>query len=90
MRFWKLQDKGDAVPYGVIAADDQGLARLFVPGMGLVDVPSISAYIYNGEIGAQPITQTQARRMMRAGVGRVTPETVRSIQGTAPTIPIEA
>lgn len=89
MKYWKLQDRGDALPYGVAVKDDQGLARLFVPGMGLVDVPSVASYTHNGEVGGTPITEAEAKRLMRAGIGRVTPATVRSIQGTAPTIPIE-
>lgn len=88
MQFWRLQDRGDALPYGVAAKDDQGLARLFVPGVGLVDVPSVAAYTHNGEVGGTPITEAEAYRLMRAGIGRMTAVTVRMIQGTAPTIPV--
>lgn len=89
MQFWALQDKGDRLPYGVAAKDDQGLARLFVPGLGLVDMPSVAAWTSNGEPGARPITSADAKRMMRAGVGRMSREAALSLKGDAPTIPVE-
>ena len=89
MQFWKLQDRGDPIPYGVAAKDDQGLARLFVPGLGLVDMPSVADITHNGEVGGQPITRAEAYRLMRAGVGRMTPEVARGYMGSAPVIKIE-
>ena len=85
----KLQDRGDTSPYGVAAKDDQGLARLFVPGMGLVDMPPMASYTHNGEVGGHPITEDEAKRLMRAGVGRMTKEAALSLKGSAPTIPVE-
>lgn len=89
MQFWKLQDHGDTAPYGVAAKDDQGIPRLFVPGAGLVHVPSVSDITHEGAVGGKRISEAQAYRMMRAGVGKLTPQEARTLQGTAPTIPIE-
>lgn len=89
MQFWKLQDSGDRVPYGVAAKDDEGIPRMYVPGAGLVHVPSIAGVTHNGEVGGKRISEAEAYRLMRAGVGKMTPDSVRSIQGTAPTIPVK-
>lgn len=89
MQFWALQDRGDRVPYGVVARDDQGLARLFVPGLGLVDMPSAFSWT-QGEPGARPITASEALRLMRAGVGRMSRENALSLKGDAPTISLES
>lgn len=89
MQFWKLQDLGDAEPYGVAAKDDQGLARLFVPGQGLVDIPSVARFTSWGEPGAYPISEAEAHALMQQGVGAMTADAVDSLKGDAPTIPVD-
>ena len=89
MQFWALQDRGDPEPYGVAAKDDQGIPRLFVPGMGLVHMPSVADITHWGEVGGKRITEVEAYRLMRAGVGKLTPQIARSYMGSAPTIPVE-
>jgi len=88
MQFWKLQDRGDALPYGV-AADDDGTPRLFVPGRGLVHWPSVASYLYEGEIGGQRITEADAKRLMKAGIGKITPEYADVHKGSAPTVEVK-
>jgi len=88
MQFWKLQDRGDPLPYGVAAKDDDGLPRLFVPGVGLVHMPAVAGYTHNGDVGGHPISEADAHRLMRAKVGRMKPEDVASLKGPAPTIAV--
>lgn len=88
MQFWKLQDRGDRVPYGV-AADDNGTPRLFVPGRGLVHWPSVASYLYEGEIGAKQITEAEAKRLMKAGVGKIDAAYADVHKGPGPNVQVE-
>lgn len=61
IRYWALQDRDDPEPYGVLAVADDGLPRMFVPGMGLVDIPSAADWVYRGEPGKHPISPDLSR-----------------------------
>jgi hypothetical protein len=87
-KFWALQDPGDKEPYGVVARDPKGLARMFVPGEGLVDAPWAAGWVLWGEPGKREISKAEAKRLMSAGVGKLTPQDVVTMKGTAPTVPI--
>ena len=75
-------------PWGV-AADENGTPRLFVPRRGLVHWPSVASYLYEGEVGGKRITEAEATRLMRSGVGRVDPDYADVHKGNAPTIRID-
>ena len=86
-QWWALQDFWDEAPYSVMALDPKdGLPRRFVPGEGLVDWPSLSMFVFNGEPGAHPITEDVAIQMMNQGVGTIDPSFVAAARGKAPTL----
>ncbi len=86
-KWWFLQDRGDPSPYAVIAViEGDNLPRRFVPGEGLVDWPAATMWTNNGEPGAYEITEEEAVRLMRAGVGRIRGFLVARGRGEAATI----
>jgi hypothetical protein len=85
--WYALQDPGDKAPYAVMGFNwDEGLPRRFVPGEGLVDWPSLAGYVVNGEPGAHEIDEATAIKMMKAGVGKVSPANVEYGRGKGPTV----
>ncbi|MCZ2826080.1 MULTISPECIES: hypothetical protein [unclassified Modestobacter] len=86
IRYWALQDRDDPEPYGVLAVADDGLPRMFVPGIGLADIPSAADWVYWGEPGKHLISEEEALRLMQLGVCRMTREGAESLKGSAPTI----
>jgi hypothetical protein len=68
--WFKLQDPGDPEPFAVMFYGEDDLPRRYVPGVGLVDWPSLVSYLSGDDIGAEPITQDEALQLIRAGVGK--------------------
>lgn len=87
MQFFALQDPDDEAPYGVVCKDEQGIPRLFVPGEGLMHIPVVAMWTHGDEPGSHPISQAQAAKLMRDGVGRVDPQVAQTMKGTAETLP---
>ena len=87
VRYWALQDRDDLEPYGVLAVvDGDLLPRIFVPGSGLVDIPSAADWAYNGEPGAHRIGEEEALSLMARGVCAMSREGVQQLRGDAPDI----
>jgi hypothetical protein len=66
MLWWALQDPGSD-PYGVIALDDKGLVRRYVPKVGLVQSPSDADHVFLGELGARPVEPDEALSLIASG-----------------------
>ncbi len=87
IRYWALRGRDDPEPYGVLAVGGYDLLpRIFVPGMGLVDIPSAADWVNNGEHGAHQISEAEALQLMRKGVCRISRESVQRLKGNAPAI----
>lgn len=71
VQWWKIQEPGDAKPSAVAAYWNGDVVRRYVPGEGLVDWPPLAMYVFNAEMGAHPITEAEAIKLMKAGVGRI-------------------
>lgn len=85
-RWWVIQDPGGS-PQGVIGViEGDGLPRSYVPGVGLVDWPAMTMFTHMGETGAYRITEDEAIKLMRRGVGRTSPDVLARQRGSAPTI----
>lgn len=87
MKWWALQDRDDPEPYAVMALDDDGLPRRYVPDQGLVHWPALAMFVFGGETGATPIEEDEAIEMIKEGVGAIDPGFVVLEKGQAPTIP---
>ncbi|MGY1702745.1 hypothetical protein [Geodermatophilus sp. SYSU D00766] len=71
----------------IAVIEGDGFPRRFVPGEGLVDWPAVIMWTHNGEPGADRITEEEAVRLLRAGVGGpVDWGIVARARGDAPTI----
>lgn len=85
--YWKLRDIGETEPWALMSsADDDFRARRFVPGEGWVDWPGLSMYLFKGEPSADLIDESQARKWMAKGLGKIGKEFVDSARGPSPTI----
>lgn len=91
-KWFKIQDRGDPAPWAVAYVGDDRLARRFVPGVGLVDWPSLNGYGRIGagsDLGATEISASEAKRLMAAGTGRFPAGFDYSSEvGAAPTLPV--
>lgn len=87
MRWWQVQEPGDVGPFAVICIGDDDLIRRYVPGEGLVDWPPMAMWIFGDEAGATEITQDQAVKLIKAGVGQL-PDGLdtTSSRGSSPTV----
>lgn len=72
-KWFKIQEPGDRVPFAVAYIGSDKLARRYVPGVGLVDWPSLNSYGRIGagsDLGAIEISAADAKGLIRAGVGK--------------------
>lgn len=84
-KWFKIQEPGDLRPFAVVYLGDDNLVRRYVPGEGLVDWPAMGMWIFGDEMGCTEISRADAVRLMRAGVGRLSPGLDTSDQrGAAP------
>lgn len=88
VRWWKIQEPADAKPSAVAAHWEGDVLRRYVPGEGLVDWPPLAMFVLSNDPGAVEITEAEAVKLMKAGVGTI-PEGVdtASSRGDAETVP---
>jgi hypothetical protein len=88
VRWWKIQEPADATPSAVAAYWNGDVLRRYVPGEGLVDWPPLATFVLSNDAGAIEITEAEAVKLMKAGVGEI-PSGVdtASSRGGAETVP---
>jgi hypothetical protein len=70
-RWWKIQEPGDPGPVAVATLGADNLIRRYVPGEGLVDWPPMNMWVFGDEHGGTEISQAEAVKLMKAGVGKI-------------------
>lgn len=87
-KWWKIQEPGDRVPSAVVYLGEDMLVRRYVPGEGLVDWPPMAMWVFGDEQGASEISQAEAVKLIKAGVGKLGKGVALPGSSRAPTIPV--
>ncbi|WP_138733086.1 hypothetical protein [Modestobacter excelsi] len=72
--WFKIQEPGDPEPWALVYWGPDHHIRRYVEGQGLIYWPMMIWFLgFGGDLGGKPITLTEAKQLVDAGIGRLPP-----------------